>query len=175
MGRLVRPARTIATNHDLGGLEGISGGDGQQDQANIREPGDTYLERVAKYVPAEIIAFFIFANSILKQSLQPPGTMAGFSVISIAIIIFFAAWFFTPIYIWRVRQPGDAWILNAVIATLLFPVWAYAVEGVGATYFFAFDGHLASIILGAVSLASGLVIPKGAPDPPPPGQGGRAA
>jgi hypothetical protein len=151
--------RIVAGQEQKGGLEGAPGGSPAQGAVTVKELGDTYLERVAKYVPAEIVAFYIFSNTILKQSLQAPGTMAGYSVHSIGVIVFYLAWVFTPLYIWRVSKPEDAWKLNALMATLLFPIWAYAVEGVGPTTFFPFDGHLAAIILGAGSLVSGLVAP----------------
>ncbi|WP_294537052.1 hypothetical protein [uncultured Rhodoblastus sp.] len=89
-----------------------------------------------------------------------PPTMAGIEVASIGFVVFLLAWLFTPIYLWRLSRPGDAWGLNATMATLLFPVWAYAVEGVGATKFVPYDGDLASIVLGAASLASGIVAPR---------------
>ncbi len=50
-------------------------------------------------------------------------------------------------------------ILNAVVATAMFPIWAYAVEGVALTHVVPFDGDFASILLGSASLASGLVKP----------------
>ena len=155
MGRLVRPQQPPAAGQ-TGGLEGTLGGDADDG----KKQGDTYLERVAKYIPAELIAFYIFVNPILKQSLPTPGTMAGFSVASISIIIFFGCWILTPVYLWRLGEAGDARLTNTVVATLLFPVWAYAVEGVGPTQFIPFDGDLASIVLGAASVLSGLVVPQ---------------
>ncbi|CAA2105405.1 hypothetical protein MBUL_03176 [Methylobacterium bullatum] len=158
MGRLVTPTRIVPAFRTDDGTESVDGS-APQNASPTKELGDTYLERVAKYVPAEVIAFFIFANSILKQSLTDPGTMAGYPVMSIALVVLFGAWLITPIYIWRIGSPGDAWILNACMATALFPFWAYVVDGVGPTYFLPYDGHLASIVLGAVSLVSGLIKP----------------
>ena len=157
MGRLVQPARTTVVQ-SRGGLEGVEGP--AATPATTRELGDTYLERVAKYVPAEIIAFFIFANSILKEADKPGATMAGFSVVTIGMVVFLGAWLFTPIYLAQAARADDAWITNAVVATLLFPVWAYAVEGVGPVHVIPFDGSFASIVVGAASLVSGLVKPR---------------
>lgn len=171
MGRLVRPTRIVVAHQPTGGVESIVGTDGAPAETVVRNQGDTYLERVGKYVPAELVAFYIFANSILKQSLQPPGTMAGYSVTKIGVIVFFAAWLFTPIYLWRLRNPGDAVATNIFAASLLFPLWAYAVEGVGPMQFVPFDGHLASIVLGAASLGSGLL----APSPTQPASGANGA
>ena len=159
MGRLVQPSRIISVEPPTGGLEGMIEGDPGQPRTRVVQ-GDTYLERVAKYVPSELVAFYIFANPILLQSLKEPGTMAGYSVSAIGKVIFFAAWVLTPIYLFRLGKPEDARLINIVAATALFPVWAYAVQGVGPTQYVPFDGHLASIVLGGASLVSGLLVPR---------------
>ena len=44
---------------------------------------DSYLERIAKYVPAEVLAFSIFINAILDQALRSGGhgaMMGGMSI-----------------------------------------------------------------------------------------------
>lgn len=161
VGRLVRPAPPRKRDA-RGGVEGAF-----EDGADVpaEGDGDSYLARVAKYIPAEIVAFFIFANGILKQSITnaaaaaSPATMAGFSVASIGVSIFLAAWLCTPVFFWRMREPGDGWRTNAALGFALFPFWAYAVEGVGATAMVPFDGQFASILLGCVTLASGLLRP----------------
>jgi hypothetical protein len=170
MGRLVKPPGIVSTRvvrAEVGeGEVRAEEADGRAEEKVVKEQaGDTYLERVAKYVPAEIIAFFLFANNLLKQTLAdaPQGQvakMANFDVIKIGVVMFLIAWILTPIYLWRLREEGDAWKLNALLAFLLFPVWAYAIEAVGLHPIIAFDGHLASILLGAATLVSGLVSPR---------------
>lgn len=164
MSRLVRPERIVVRPIPEAGiaLEGVGeGGRAQAAGQDIRERGDTYLERVAKYVPAEIVAFFIFADSIVRQSkLDKQAYMASFSVEHVGLAIFLIAWICVPFYLRRVSEPGDAFGVNAAMATLLFPVWAYAVQGTGVTSFVSYDGHLASIVLGGCSLLSGLAEPR---------------
>src|SRR5262249_14257479 len=91
MSRLVRVPRQIQMN-DLSsaGLKddmlhpGIAGMSGQPGSLLA---GDNYLERIAKYVPAEVLAFSLFINSILEQAVRTGGKtamMAGFPVTSIA-------------------------------------------------------------------------------------------
>ena len=165
MGRLVEPTRIVRTAKQPDGrAEGVDAGPLAAEPADagqtVEKQGDAYLERIAKYIPAEVIAFFIFANSILKQSKTDHQTlMAGFTVEAIGMTIFVLAWICVPVYLWRLAEPGAARGVNAAMATLLFPVWCYAVEGVGVTHVVPFDGHLASIVLGAASLLSGLVAP----------------
>lgn len=111
MGRLVTPTRIVATRH-RNGLEGMAGGDVIAAAPAIVQNADIYLERVAKYVPAEVVAFFIFANAILKQADKSDATMAGFSVANVGMVVF-GAWLFRPIYLSRMADADDVWITNA--------------------------------------------------------------
>jgi hypothetical protein len=52
-------------------------------QTQQLQTADNFLQRIAKYAPAEVIAFFIFTNAILDEAVQaggPAATMAGFPV-----------------------------------------------------------------------------------------------
>jgi hypothetical protein len=122
---------------------------------------DNYLERVAKYVPAEAIGFFIFINAILDQVVRTGGKsamMAGFPVMTIATCALIVGMILTPFFMWYVREDGDAWITNAVVSTVAFPVWAYTL---GAVAFADFrDGNLAVILLATFTVVSGLVSPR---------------
>lgn len=182
MGRLVKPARAApppASPRGVveGGLEGVGGVETPAADPPPAQGGDGYLERVAKYIPSEVVGFFLFVNNILMGANTPPeakaaaaggsatdavggATMAGFQVSTIGIWVFILAWIFTPLYLHRMREPGDAWKLNAIIGAALFPIWAYAVQGVGVTHFVEFSGDLASIVLGVATVASGLFQPK---------------
>ncbi len=161
MGRLVQVPQPQTDEFSLGGIEGMlhPGIGGMQPHQQAPAP-DNYLERVAKYVPAEVIAFFIFINAILDQVVRTGGktaTMATFPAMSIAIGALTVATAFTPFFIWYVRREGDAWITHAVVSTLAFPFWAYAL---GAVAFADYrDGNLAVILLATFTGVSGLVSP----------------
>jgi hypothetical protein len=133
---------------------------GMQPHQQTAQPPDNYLERIAKYVPAEVIAFFIFINAILDQAVRIGGKsamMAGFPVMSIAVAALIAGTILTPVFMWYVREDGDAWITNAFVSTFAFPVWAYAL---GAVAFADYrDGNLAVILLASFTVVSGLVSP----------------
>lgn len=217
MGRLVRATQLARVSRPHGAPESVLGA--SEDAKDAARKGDGYVERVAKYIPAEIVAFYLFANNILKQSIDGAkaeavnaakaeaakaaealttataaakveavrvaeaavkaaeiavtkaagtveATMADVSVSQIGWWVFIVAWFATPAYLYRVAKPGDAWIMNPVVAFLLFPFWAYAIQGVGPTSVVPFDGDFASILLGAVTLASGLLKPSDSAAPP---------
>jgi hypothetical protein len=159
MGRLVRVPRSASSLDLPAGRfeEGLqSGMAGHPASAT-----DNYLERIAKYVPAEVIAFFIFVNAILDQAIRTGGKsalMAGFPVMTIAAGALLAAVLLTPLFVWYVREDNDAWVVNAIVSTLIFPFWAYAL---GAVAFSDYrDGNLAVILLATVTVVSGLVSPR---------------
>jgi len=62
-----------------------------------------------------------------------------------------------PLFAWYVREEGDAWLTNAVVSTLLFPFWAYALGA--AAFTTMWDGNLAAILLVTATVLSGLVLP----------------
>lgn len=155
MGRLVRVPKQ-PSNVDLA-LEGVL----PPGYGPVAAQGDNYLERIAKYVPAEVIAFSLFINAILDQAVRaggPSATMAGFPVMSIAQIALVAGILLTPLFVWYVREEGDAWVTNAIVSALLFPFWAYAM---GAVAFADYrDGNLAAMLLATVTVVSGFISPR---------------
>lgn len=189
MGRIVRSA---VVSKGRPGLEAVAGaGDdegGQNGQGETdSKGGDGYLDRVAKYVPAEVVAFFIFVNSILdnaaeepvakalakaldEKSTDVPGAvraaidtvkMAGFSIWNISWIVLIIALAMTPIYLKSVSDAADnaeAPGANIVMSMLAFPFWAYAVDALAFRPWH--DGALASIMLATFTLISGAVRPE---------------
>lgn len=162
MSRLVRIPASVGTSSGIIGLdEQLLGG---FDRAELPAPaGDGYLERVAKYVPGEVLAFFVAINAILNQVVQTSGKdalMAGIPVMAVAQAMFFVCLALVPLFVWYVREKGDAWVINAVVSTVAFPFWAYAI---GATAFAEhWDGNLAAITLATFTVVSGLISPRNA-------------
>jgi hypothetical protein len=161
MGRLVRKPQVPDLDLQIAGLEGVlQAGLAGIPMANA-EPGDNYLERMAKYVPAEIVAFSMVINAILDQAVKAGGknaAMAGFPVTSIAIGALVVAFVLTPLFCWYVRQEGDAWIINTIVSMAAFPFWAYLMGAVA----FAdhHDGNLAAILVLTFTVVSGLISPR---------------
>ena len=156
MGRLVRIPREVASDDEAAPAS---------DAQLTTFVADGYLERIAKYVPAEMLAFSIFINAILDQAVKSGGkltAMAGVPVMTIATIAFAACMISTPLFVWYVRQKGEAWVINAFVSFLAFPVWSYAIGNVAFHDYR--DGNLAAIVLVSFSLLSGLIAPR-APSP----------
>jgi hypothetical protein len=157
MGRLVRIPRVASSIPPAG-------------RARERTPGragpepvieqDDYLLRLAKYVPAEVLAFSILINAILDQALRNGGkaaTMAGMPVTAIAVTALVAGTVMAPFFVWYVHEKGDAWITNASVSFVAFPFWSYAM---GAVAFADYrDGNLAAILIASFTVASGLIKP----------------
>ena len=121
---------------------------------------DNYLERITKYVPGEVLAFFVFINVILEQAQKTSGksaAMAGVPVATVAQGALIVGLVLTPLFVWYVRQKGDAWITNALVSTAAFPFWAYALGAVAFADYW--DGNLAAILLATVTVMSGLISP----------------
>ena len=157
MGRLVRVPREVPVDHSAGGLEGVRADHGY----HYYVQADGYLERIAKYVPAEVLAFSVFINAILDQALKSGGKsamMAGMPVSTIATALLMAGTVLTPFFMWYMRRPGDAWATNAFVSALLFPVWSYALGHVAFAGYW--DGNLAAILLAFASVVSGLFAPR---------------
>lgn len=150
MGRLVRmPVRASS--------ERAAGGAAPEAVRN-----DDYLLRIAKYVPAEVLAFSVLINAILDQALRNGGKdalMAGTPVMAIAAAALVIGTLMAPFYVWYVHEEGDAWITNAFVSFLAFPFWSYAMGAVAFTDLR--DGNLAAILLASFTVASGLIKPLG--------------
>ena len=160
MGRLVRKPQVPDLESQAAALKPAEFGTAGP-VAVKAEPGDGYLERMVKYVPAEIIAFSMIINAILEQAMKSGGghaAMAGVPVPVIATVALIVACLLTPLFCWYVRQDGDAWVTNAVVSTIALPFWAYLM---GAVAFAPFhDGNLAAILVMSFTVVSGLVAPR---------------
>lgn len=155
MGRLVRiPRQSELVSSAFGTARGSL-------QPQPARDADNYLERIAKYLPGEVLAFFIVINAILAQAAKAGGAgalMAGLPVTTVAIGALIVSTALVPMFIWYVREEGDAWLTHAMVSTLLFPFWAYAL---GAVAFASlWDGNLAAILLVTATVVSGLVAPR---------------
>jgi hypothetical protein len=164
MSRLVRIPASESSGSGIIGLDEQLLGGLERDE---RPQSDGYLERIAKYIPGEVLAFFIVINAILNQVVQTSGKgalMAGIPVMVVAQAAFFICLALVPLFVWYVREKGDAWVVNAVVSTAAFPFWAYAL---GATAFSEhWDGNLAAITLATFTVVSGLISPRSIKPPP---------
>ena len=116
---------------------------------------DGYVEKVALYIPAEIIAAWVAITGFLAGSAQASSATLNW-------IIFIALLIITPFYVWRgtLIKGEDTGKLAAktqiVVSTVAFAVWIFALGGPFKLYswYAPIYGSLALVFF---SLVSGLI------------------
>jgi hypothetical protein len=164
MGRLVRKPGVPDLDQQIAGLDSMLQSRIAPAQLTAN-PGDNYLERMVKYIPAEVIGFSLIINAILDQAMKAgrsdaamsDAAMAGVPIMVIAIGALLAGCILTPLFCWYVHKAGDAWKVNAAVSTVAFPFWAYLTNAVAFSSFH--DGDLAVILVSTFTVVSGLVSP----------------
>ena len=87
---------------------------------------DDYLDRLLKYIPAEMVALWITAYGIASAaSVDIP-----FEIIT--WLIFIAILVMTPLYLWRLQNVNSK--LQLGLSTVSFAVWVFALGGPFALY-----------------------------------------
>ena len=81
---------------------------------------DTYLDRVSKYVPVEIVGAYLAINRLFSP---------GDSLVWMTLF-FGLCCLLTPVYVWRLAKPQNRpWMFHALISSFAFPIWAFAIGG----------------------------------------------
>lgn len=120
-----------------------------------KEKALNYGERVAKYVPAEVIAAYL---TLLPVILDGTDADTGRRTFFLALI-FGLGIIFTPLYLWRF--PGEKKVkwFQCALSTFAFAVWTYSIEGGLFDDLGIYDRVMAPILLVIFTLASGLIAP----------------
>jgi hypothetical protein len=90
------------------------------------EPGDDYLNKVIKYIPAEITAFYVFAAGLISSSEADPYYLFRFTLITLLII--------TPLWIYlSVNNPQNPAnrkqrIFHSAVAEIAMLIWIYNIS-----------------------------------------------
>jgi hypothetical protein len=82
---------------------------------------DNYSDKLLKYIPAEIVAVYIFVEGLILSS-PAPGTLSG-----LYWIVFIAFCILTPLYLWKIQKVTK--LTQLIIATVAFAVWVFALGG----------------------------------------------
>lgn len=119
------PSSTNSTKRDIDGVSSRGIVNLEINPDAEQQIPDGYLDRLIKYIPAEIVAAYLTMQNIvatMAESIRP---------FWIEWAVFGALLLLTPLYIWRVtRAPGlpPAW-LQIGISTLSFAIWVFALGG----------------------------------------------
>ena len=82
-------------------------------------PCDTYRERLVKYVPVEILVFYI---AVYGSTYAVIGTELFFPILARWLAI--AGIICTPVYLWKAEQVSDG--IQLLVSTAGFVVWVFA-------------------------------------------------
>jgi len=110
--------REIVTAKDLQRMS-QSGSEARVPAGTITRDG--YLDRLFKYIPAELVAGYIFVLGVMKQ-LTDAGEVRMFQW-----LLFIIFCILTPLYLWRVQKVLK--VHQHIISLLSFIVWVFALGG----------------------------------------------
>lgn len=88
--------------------------------------GEGYAERVAKYIPGEVVATYLAMIGILK-TVDPKDedrVLAGWIVFGLCLVL-------TPCYFYMLAQKGKPKVLHIIISTIAFAIWGDIVNSCG--------------------------------------------
>jgi hypothetical protein len=112
----------------------------------------SYSERLAKYVPSEVLAAYIFASNLIgTYQTREHQMIAFFVLLGICLLAI-------PLYYWKLTPPGKSSLVHCSVSMIAFLVWTYAMGGP----FVMLGWHHAAtsgIILVAFTLFSGVIKP----------------
>jgi hypothetical protein len=88
-----------------------------------RTPRDGYIDRLLKYVPAEIIALYLGVTNVIPPPLQAHRTALWVVTVISALCV--------PLYMYlSTRKPPQPTLWSQiVISSIAFPLWVFAIGG----------------------------------------------
>lgn len=134
--------------------------------ATQADGADSYLDRLVKYIPSEIIALYLGVINVVPTQ----DSSYWFSLWIIAIV----TTIITPIYMYfATSEPGEptAWT-QITVSSVAFPIWVFATGGPFTQFSWYKDKHwIAAVILTFSTFLIGIHMPNAAsapgPDPNP--------
>lgn len=91
------------------------------DQPSLPVSPDTYSDRLFKYIPAELVAGYIFALRMMEKLTEAGETrVLQWGLFAIFLIL-------TPLYLWRVQKVQK--VIQHIISAFSFVVWVFALGG----------------------------------------------
>lgn len=173
MSRIVEASRIVRVDTGRREHGGMESGAPQ----TVMVGGDSYMDRIAKYIPGEVVAGYMSLDRLLVPPLETARAMEAGTVVDPVMVklmpylpsaVFLLGLLFTPLYIMQVARrsgPRTPWVTQAVLSTLAFVIWAYATQGSFFTHgnltpgSSIYSNTIAAAMVIVFSLASGLFTP----------------
>jgi hypothetical protein len=124
---------------------------------------DDYATRLVKYIPAEVVAFYLAADKLFAKGAELTDSNIAEAFVAkhlfyFSVAVFIIALIGTPIYLRQQRTADDQpWQVQAAISTLAFVVWSYAVQG--QIFVSLYSSAIAALLVLVFTFASGFVKP----------------
>jgi hypothetical protein len=137
-----------------------------QQAAETQPAGDSYLARLVKYIPSEIIGVYVIVLGFIGSNVAGGKTSSGQLALDQTqqFLVFGAFLVATPIYTWIAtsKKGLPAATGQVLISFVSFAAWAFALGGPFTTLdFYAKQGPMiAAIALPVVVLVAGFFVPK---------------
>ena len=123
---------------------------------------DDYTTRIVKYIPAEVVAFYLAADKLFAKATDVVNANIADIFVRdhlryFSIAVFVIALVGTPFYIRQQATGDEPWRVQAALSTLAFLIWAYAVQG--QIFAPVYSSAIAAFLLLVFTFASGFVKP----------------
>jgi hypothetical protein len=115
-----------------------------------------YAERVAKFVPVEVLAFYVAALNVISTTPQDNKQkrlwLFGF------VGLFF--WIATPLWLGRFSKVTNVKVINQIMGIIAFGIWAYAYPAGWFVERGYYDPIVAGLVLILFTFTSAFISPK---------------
>ena len=115
-------ARQVISQKEVSVMQSLDRDPGVQPATPPAVEADAFVDRLLKYIPAEIVAVFILVQGLIMQ--MDPDT-DSYKPIFWGVFLLFAV--LTPLYLWRLQNVKK--ITQLVISLVAFVVWVFALGG----------------------------------------------
>lgn len=127
------------------------------------EVKQNYIDRIRGYIPVEVVAFYVFVNSLISDKVSTGA--GGFSLTAdgyVAIIATIFGLIGTVLYIKLSSKNEDisAWKFSACIAIVAFLIWIYAMDArIFEVLNLSVVPSVSGLLLATFTLFVGVVVP----------------
>jgi hypothetical protein len=134
----------------------------QDPAAATQTDTDDYTTRMVKYIPAEVVAFYLAADKLFVKGAEAVNdnivkTFVDKHLYDFSFAVFVIALIGTPIYLRQQATDDEPWVVQAVVSTIAFVIWAYAVQG--QMFVPLYSSAIAAFMVLVFTFASGFVKP----------------
>ncbi len=123
---------------------------------------DDYTTRIVKYIPAEVVAFYLAADKLFAKGAESLDANIVQNFVAKHLYYFSTAVFVialvgTPLYLKQQATDDEPWQVQAVVSSAAFVICAYAVQG--QMFVPVYSSAIAAFLILVFTFASGFVKP----------------